>query len=46
MILSQTNAFSVTGETPKVIVQSHGDEVVDHCTDVDQQQWSITDGQL
>ena len=38
MIFSQTNAFSVTRE---VIVQSHGDEVVDCSTDVDQQQWRI-----
>jgi len=37
-IMSQTNAFSVTGETQEVIVQSHGDKVVDSSTDVDQQQ--------
>jgi len=37
-IFSQTNAFSVTGETRKAIVESHGDEVVDYSTGVDQQQ--------
>jgi len=40
-IFSRTNAFSVTGETRKAIVQSHRDEVVDCSTDVDQQQWRI-----
>jgi len=37
-IFSQTNAFSVTGETREVTVHSHGDEVVDCSTDVDRQQ--------
>jgi len=42
-IFSQTNAFSVTGETRKAIVQSHEDEVVDCSTDVDQHcEGSIT----
>jgi len=40
-IFSQRNAFSITGETRKAIVQSHGDEVVDYSTGVDQQQWRI-----
>jgi len=38
VVFSQTDAFTVIGETQEVLVQNAADEQVEYSTDVDKQQ--------